>query len=322
MVVLAKSPSSTSGVKVVEQGKYDGVVVHNAWNGSSATTQRMNRGAFKLNATVTLVRSIETSEYVERIRQWIISVMHLTEHTCVLVDSEAYKTWLEIELSNQPHEASLRSRVRVINVGEEFHHCNRNEKLNVAAEPICASGRSGTSGPVGYKNMCRMWFLAVWKHLTDYEFVLRFDLDNDYRRGDWPTDIKKFGAVSCVDGDNKKYTAGLRQTIWDTKPPPTRRVSSVLRVFSRHRNSADGSMIYPYTNVMFVNVKWAVNAVELNNIFRRVDNTNCICTNRWGDLPLWGETLAYLGMRPQLMAGWAYRHGTHNKEISAGENRC
>jgi len=144
---------------------------------------------------------------------------------------------------------------------------------------------------IGYKHMCRLWFSALWPYLTEYDFILRTDIDNKYLHGAWPTDIHYFGTVACVGEDSGDVTVGLSETIWKHLVQPKKR--------------------YPYTNVMFVNVTWAATDMNLQKIFQRVEETSCICINRWGDLPLWGETLSRLGLRPELISGWKYTHTSH-----------
>ncbi len=151
--------------------------------------------------------------------------------------------------------------------------------------------------------MCRLWFSALWPYLTDYDFILRIDIDNKYLQGAWPTDVHYFGTVTCVSGDSGDVTVGLSETIWEHYVQPQKR--------------------YPYTNVMFVNVTWATTDADLQSIFQRVEETSCICINRWGDLPLWGETLARLGLRPELMSGWEYSHASHgNFAVVSDGTRC
>ena len=120
--------------------------------------------------------------------------------------------------------------------------------------------------------MCRLWYSAVWKYLRRYDYVLRFDEDNILVHGQWLEDITYFGTVKCVPQDSADVTVGLTEFFWNSE--------------RRHYEK-----YYPYTNVMFVNVQWALTDITVQNMFRAVEDSNCICINRWGDLPLWGETL-------------------------------
>jgi hypothetical protein len=254
----------------------------------------------KLNATVTLVRSLKTSQHVDRIFEWILSVKHLAQHTCILVESASYIIWLQSKLYEKFEErlsailySEIIRRVRLIDVSNEFRPCIKRTPKNTS---VCGE-EIDTTSPDGYKRMCRLWFSAVWKHLAAYDFILRFDLDNEYLQGEWPTHIEYFGTVACTFVSGDKYKVGIHDFIWDGREQtPT---------------------MYPETNLMFVNVKWALSDAALDKIFDRVEESNCICINRWGDLVLWGDTLRVLEKRAVIMSNWSYYHGSHGKLISS-----
>ena len=241
----------------------------------------------KLNATVTLVKPSQTESSFLEILQWIDDVEHLAQHVCILTESSRHSAWLHAALDAKL-DSQLRERVRLIDVSVEFERC-----ADVApSSRLCHETGSSRRFGIGYKHMCRLWFSALWPYLTEYDFILRIDIDNKYQQGAWPLDIHYFGTVKCRSDDSRDLTVGLSETIWEHNVQPQKR--------------------YPETNVMFVNITWATTDVDLQNIFQRVEETSCICINRWGDLPLWCETLARLGLRPQLMSGWKYSHGSHN----------
>ena len=245
-----------------------------------------------LNATVTLVRPLATASYLKEIVQWVDSVEHLADHVCILTETPTYFAWLRSALDDKlrPH---LRGRVRLINVHLEFSHCKRSGNYS---RGVCYPTSTSKQFSEGYKHMCRLWYSKVWSYLSEYDFILRFDIDNKYVQGVWPTGVRYFGTVACLKEDSAEVTVGLEDTIWGnlTQRSPRR---------------------YPYTNVMFANVKWAATNSALSDIFQRVEDTNCVCINRWGDLPLWGETLAKMGLRPEIMPGWKYFHGSHGNTV-------
>jgi len=151
--------------------------------------------------------------------------------------------------------------------------------------------------------MCRLWYSSLWPYLRDYDFILRFDIDNKYISGAWPSNIRYFGTVKCIDDDNSLVTVGLSETIWGH-----------LWEYPEKK--------YPYTNVMFVNVNWAATNADLLDIFQQVEETNCVCINRWGDLPLWGETLSRLATQPEVMPGWKYSHKSHDLIVESNASSC
>lgn len=248
------------------------------------------------NATVTLVKSLYETGHTRQIVDWVLSVQHLSKSICILVDDGKYGSWLSAELQSSL-TIELIHRIHIINVGREFTECDTEET------PL-SSCKENNLYHNGYKRMCRLWYSAVWWYLRDFAFVLRFDLDNTYHRGTWPTHIVKFGTVLCQEGDHPDYTIGLKEAVWGED------VSDQRQIY------------YPYTNVMFLNVQWVLRDKRLQDIFNAVEASNCICINRWGDLPLWGETLSKLGVNIDIMRDWVYSHGSHNVNVVGENSTC
>lgn len=263
-----------------------------------------------LNATVTLVKPSQIESSLLEILQWIEDIEHLAHHVCILTESSRHSAWLHAALDAKL-TAQLRERVRVIDVSVEFERC-----AEVApSSRVCQQTKRSRQFSIGYKHMCRLWFSAVWSYLNDYDFILRMDIDNKHLQGAWPTGIQYFGTVKCISEDSGDVTVGLSETVWEHYVQPQKRYPWERYVQPQKR--------YPYTNVMFVNVTWATTDEDLQSIFQRVEETNCICINRWGDLPLWGETLARLGLRPEVISGWKYSHASHrNVTIVSDGTRC
>lgn len=90
-------------------------------------------------------------------------------------------------------------------------------------------------------------------------------------------------------------------------------------VWDRHKRvwleNRRGTWNSPYTNVMLVNVRWARDN-PAQRWFNRVDATGCVFRNRWGDLPLWGATMAAMGIPRYTLSGWAYTHGSHGRHCA------
>lgn len=264
--------------------------------GSTGTRRR----AGARNATVTLLERRTDGRYFAEIERWIASVERFGQEIVLLSESAAQRDALT-ELVNRQT-----ATVRIVDVEEEFTPCDYDVG---GVERVCRRTRESDARSDGYKRMCRLWYSAVWKYLSEYNYVLRMDLDNVLITGEWPENIQRFGTVKCVEKDSPGVTDGLSSFFGQKS-------DSTWFQYSRKR-------IYPYTNVMFVNVRWVLSNSDLQRTFEAVERTNCICINRWGDLPLWGETLASLGYRPQIMQGWTYRHGTHrNKRISSDPASC
>jgi len=138
--------------------------------------------------------------------------------------------------------------------------------------------------------MCRLWYSDVWALFKNYDVVIRVDSD---------ISIKKAGAFT-TDTLSSPHIKG---------PDSAFVTEGMVTLFgaTASRN--------PYTNVMVANMTWIRSDRNLHMWFALVKATNCICQNRWGDLPLWGNTLAALKIDLHALPGWAYRHGSHHKFI-------
>ena len=242
------------------------------------------------NATVTLIKASLDESYIVSLANWVRSVEHLGDETCLLIDDDSYEARLRPKVRSYLNDKAY-NRIRIIDVSAEFAPCSAQAKSE-----YCVRTKLSEEKPDGYKKMCRLWYSAVWKYLRRYDYVLRFDEDNILVHGQWPEDITYFGTVKCVPQDSADVTEGLTEFFWNSE--------------RRHYEK-----YYPYTNVMFVNVQWALTDITVQNMFRAVEDSNCICINRWGDLPLWGETLARLGVRPRVLHGWSYVHTSHGDNV-------
>ena len=91
---------------------------------------------------------------------------------------------------------------------------------------------------------------------------------------------------------------------------------------ARFELGANGEVCWanPYTNVMLVrlsfvhDMRWAIDAVA---------ESECILSNRWGDLPLWGGTIELAqsksAHRMNMTLPLNYWHGSHNSTLTHGE---
>ena len=242
------------------------------------------------NATVTLIKSSLEESYIESLAKWVRSVEHLSDEVCLLIDDASHEARLLPRLRSSLHE-KLFNRIRIIDVSAEFAPCDAQ-----ATSEYCSRTELSEAKPDGYKRMCRLWYSGVWKYLKRYDYILRFDEDNLLVHGHWPEDIRHFGTVKCVHQDAADVTLGLTKFFWNS-------------------DRREHEKFYPYTNVMFVNVQWVLSDINLQYMFRAVERSNCICINRWGDLPLWGETLARLGVRPRVLHNWSYVHASHGDNL-------
>ena len=65
---------------------------------------------------------------------------------------------------------------------------------------------------------------------------------------------------------------------------------------------------------MYINLKWLKNNYIIQEFMKYVINSNCIYSNRWGDLSLWGVALI-LSQQPQQYLKIPYYHGSHRTSV-------
>ena len=155
--------------------------------------------------------------------------------------------------------------------------------------------------PAGYKCMCAFWFADFVDYTQDYTAILRIDEDciisEESIHDPSPAGYTKIASVMYQGMDAADVTVGLQDF--------ARSLCKEMQVIE----PTNMQWVSPYTNVLWVSLKNASSG-PVQNIIQRVVNTNCIMRNRWGDLPLWGLTMALLGTPQQLMS-MKYYHGSH-----------
>ena len=71
----------------------------------------------------------------------------------------------------------------------------------------------------------------------------------------------------------------------------------------------------PYTNVMYVNLKWLANSNVVNGIMDEIEDTNCTQVARWGDMPIWGAMLAAANLSKYVWLNLDYHHKSHRRDV-------
>ena len=69
---------------------------------------------------------------------------------------------------------------------------------------------------------------------------------------------------------------------------------------------------------MIINVNYFKNNENVKKILQLIKDSNCIFSNRWGDLPIWGYILSYLVDKTMYFEDKTitYIHGSHKKKIN------
>lgn len=146
---------------------------------------------------------------------------------------------------------------------------------------------------IGYKNMCRFWFMGFLKYVREYNWILRLDpdceLEEDMRgvlplaeevfisSPAWqPLHIQRFDKISTTyDGEVVRGMGPFTREYYTAHVKP--REGSGEFIDSWHA---------PYTNAMYMNLTalhanatWEARTVW--GFLRAVDLSNCIYSNRW-----------------------------------------
>ncbi len=213
--------------------------------------------------------------------------------------------------------------------------------------PMCIPTFWSKSFKMGYRNMCRFWFIGLFQYVQDYDWIFR--LDPDCELIDYITDLMPnnvmggvlpFVQPSATDTAESRHQHNHRhQHVFISSPGwlPLHRqkfdkiattrdgdvvfgMGSFVRDFAnRHHlnHSFIDSMYAPYTNAMFINLRWlrsdgahthggggailstsaaaadsgTTSAIQpsrklsqpeiIKAFLREVDESNCIYSNRW-----------------------------------------
>ena len=197
--------------------------------------------------------------------------------------------------------------VNISVVFQDFHVVN-----NPLCPPSVLSDPKNT--PPGYNSMCYFWFVAFRDYLKSYDWMLRFDsdckLEQDSREAIYSLpDNVHFASTMWQDLSRSKF-----DRISEKGEGMVVRGLRNLTITFADKNGLPSnikSWKAPYTNVMYLNLKWLENNTIINDFTKLVVDSGCIYGNRWGDLPLWGAALV-LANEPTMKLKLPYFHGSHN----------
>jgi hypothetical protein len=203
--------------------------------------------------------------------------------------------------------------LQFVDVGEVFRSyknvdvpiCPKNKMISMMFQP-------------GYYSMCYFWFLRFDRYLKDYDWMLRLDddcilvKDVRYNVQQMPATVHFASAlwVNLAQGtsdairphDEGAVVVGMRNL--------------TIQFAQEHKLFNDiHSWHAPYTNAMYIDLNWLRNHNVIQAYRQRVEDSQCIYSNRWGDLPLWGAAI-YLSKEPRYHLHLAYFHGTHNTLVN------
>ena len=176
---------------------------------------------------------------------------------------------------------------------------------------LCPPTQQSEYFSMGYKNMCYFWSISFLEYLKDYEYIIRIDEDCFVRN--IPS-----GIIDTYRENDIQYSSPYFQG-----PDSGQVIVGMHRLFRRYMYEKQLSpcktkIECPYTNVMIMNMEYFRNNQVVQEILNQIKDCNCIFSNRWGDLPIWGYILTLLVETSKYKEdkSIAYWHGSHKKIIN------
>jgi hypothetical protein len=152
--------------------------------------------------------------------------------------------------------------------------------------PKCPNTELSNSFSNGYKNMCYFWSISFLEYLKDYNYIIRIDEDciinklNPNILYEYQDNNIMFSSPTYQPDDDPDVIKGLKE-LFDNYLYDNNKIQK-------------NELKMPYTNFMIVNIPFFKNNIDVINILNQIDKSECVFSNRWGDLPIWGYILSYL----------------------------
>jgi hypothetical protein len=208
-----------------------------------------------------------------------------------------------ITLEHQTYiiEKTLQLKIKFINVKKDNYAFKKEKE-------IISIDQQTREFNMGYRHMCSFWFVDFWYFVKDYNYLLRidedcyinFNIDNCFIILD-----SYFFMSSLTTDDHDFVTKGLNDFTLEFLKNNTN------NTYNKKRPSG------PYTNIFGINLTNIRDNEILNKYIKEVDNSGKIYSQRWGDLPLWGEAIHYiLGDEKLKIERIKYYHGSHKRNIN------
>lgn len=172
----------------------------------------------------------------------------------------------------------------------------------------------------GYHSMCYFWFIGFQRYVERYDWLLRIDTDCllcDNVRPALASMPSQFhiAAPRWIDLD--------RHGGYDNIAGPSKQgmVVQGMHNFTVSFAQKHGIFDYvhswhaPYTNVMLLDLIWYRNSSVLRAFTQAVDASECIYSNRWGDMPLWGAAVILEKQPYHRLYKMSYFHGSHRTMV-------
>jgi FkbM family methyltransferase len=263
----------------------------------------------------TLIKREDTlDKYDKSVRarnQAIERFLYITPHTNISMDIVLFHEGSIDSIHQQYIQAGTPNMpILFVNVSAVFAH------YHYVNNPFCPRTWWSTVTTPGYHSMCYFWFVAFRNYTLDYEWLLRIDDDviliNDIR-----TIIQSIPSSVAV--ASPRWHNLFRSKHDKINGAISGAVVQGLHNLTNTFGKAHGlnylhTWEAPYTNLMYVNLSWYRTNQLILDFTQAVVETECIYSNRWGDLPLWGAALA-LVENPDYFLKISYYHGSHKMLI-------
>ena len=214
-----------------------------------------------------------------------------------------------------------------INVMDHFENFRKRvpHMVHGATNPICPANPGSERFGFGYKMMCWFWFKTFQDYLPkEYDWMLRLDADvflypvaynlplfTSYNENN---DMKVATSVWSVYNATSeiKHKFSLSFSLTDGMNQLARDFLLEKNMLpSPHWTDANGTYAAPFTNLLYIDMKWLRSNQLVQDFMYKVEQSMCIVLNRWGDLELWGYIVSIAQVKKHLLP-IAYLHGSHN----------
>jgi hypothetical protein len=161
---------------------------------------------------------------------------------------------------------------------------------------------------LGYRHMCHFWFVDFWNFVSGYSKIIRIDED---------ISVQFLIGPIFKNLENKSVVSGK----WENDIPEVVKymINTSNRFFEKNGIHYDPKRTPrgPYSNVMGMNIE----KLSKNKLFKEyinyIDMTDHIYRFRWGDLPLWGESLLHFFPNDYMVdPNIKYFHGSLNDFVN------
>jgi hypothetical protein len=169
---------------------------------------------------------------------------------------------------------------------------------------------------IGYKNMCNFWSIEFLEYCKEYNYIIRIDEDCIIHRLESNL-LQKYES-------NEIYFAFARMSDYGVIDVPEYIVGMkefFENFIEEHKITPYKSfqdIRCPYTNFMVVNIQFIRDNKFVMDCIEKIKNTNCIFSNRWGDLPIWGYILSLLIEEKNYLNDTEiqYFHSSHDVRVN------